>query len=134
LQLYNNLVTLNFIEKVLDFLFKGEQIDNTELHIFTVASTMMGLVCITIDFVYYKISGKSLFNLSYIGLGTIWVFLFWGIGAGFVSYIGAILGILATTVQTCVIVGISWPLIFPRLIDYISKKEPDEQPTSEKQN
>lgn len=73
-----------------------------------------------------------MFNLSYIGFkGTILMFLFWGLGAGIVGFLSSRLGLIAFTIQASILMGLGWPLMFPRLYSYtktnINEIEPEEE-------
>lgn len=125
---------LEYLKQSCLFLFGESTLDNLNYPylIFLIATSAIGLLCVLLDFAYYKTTdGKSLFNLSYIGWkGTILMFLFWGIGAGIVGFLSARLGLIAFSIQASVIMGLGWPLMFPRLYSYtktnISDIEPEE--------
>ncbi len=105
--------------------------------IFLISTSIIGLLCVTLDFSYYKTTnGKSIFNLSYIGWkGIVSMFLFWGIGAGIVGFLASRLGLIAFSIQASIIIGLGWPLMFPRLYSYakanIDEIEPEESFTPE---
>ena len=120
---------LEYINQTMLFLF-GES-DLTHLNfpylVFFMSTSTIGLLCVLLDFSYYKTSkGKSLFGLSYIGWdGVFLMFLFWGIGAGIVGFLSARLGFIASTVEASIIMGLGWPLMFPKLYSY-SKNQIEE--------
>ncbi len=121
------------------FLFGESNIE--QLHfpylIFLISTSVIGLLCVSLDFAYYKTTnGKSIFNLSYIGWkGTVLMFLFWGIGAGIVGFLASRLELIAFSIQASIILGLGWPLMFPRLYSYvkanINEIEPEESFTFE---
>jgi len=89
----NIIKILEYLKQACLFLF-GES--NTEhlnypYLVFFISTASIGLLCILLDFAYYKTTnGKSIFNLSYIGIkGTALMFLFWGVGAGIVGFLSA---------------------------------------------
>lgn len=98
--------------------------------VFLISTSLIGLLCVLLDFAYYKTTkGKSIFNLSYIGTkATILMFLFWGIGAGIVGYLSSRLGLIAFSIQASIIMGLGWPLMFPRLYSYAKTNIDDIEP------
>lgn len=115
---------MDFIAKVLDFFFKG----GVEQHlIFGAASAVVGVLIVTLDWIYYFIKRKSFLNLTYDSRRSILVFLLWGVGAGLVGLIGGAFNVFQENLQACVSVGIGWPSITPRLIECSTMNE-DTQP------
>lgn len=105
--------------------------------VFFISTSAIGLLCVTLDFAYYKTSkGKSIFKLSYIeGKSTFLVFLFWGIGSGIVGFLASRLELIAFSIQASITIGLGWPLMFPRIYEYsksnMGELEPDESTASE---
>jgi hypothetical protein len=117
------------------FLFGDSNLNNLNYPylVFLISTSLIGLLCVLLDFAYYNVTnGKSIFLLSYIGkMGTILMFLFWGIGAGIVGFLAVRLGLIAFTIQASIIMGLGWPLMFPRLYALasgnINNIEPEEE-------
>ena len=136
---YTYFKVLEYFEQSLLFLFGQSNIEhlNFPYIIFLISTSSIGLLCVFLDYAYYKITnGKSIFNLSYIGIkGTLLMFLFWGVGAGIVGYLSLRLNLIAFSVQASIIVGLGWPLLFPKLYEMakinISEIEPEEIPGTE---
>jgi hypothetical protein len=119
---------MEFIDKVLDFFFKG----GAEQHlIFGAASSVVGLLVVTLDYIHYLVKRKSFLNLSYNGAGLILVFLLWGLGAGLVGLLGGVAGIFQETNIACLSVGIGWPSMIPRLLESSTSKEETQPATKE---
>ncbi|MCG8307416.1 MAG: hypothetical protein MI975_08485, partial [Cytophagales bacterium] len=78
--------------------------------IFLFSTSFIGLLCVLLDFAYYRVSGgNSIFKLSYIGFWpTVWMFLFWGVGSGIVGYLSVRLELIAFSIQSSIIVGLGW--------------------------
>lgn len=88
--------------------------------IFLFSTSFIGLLCVLLDFAYYKVTnGNSIFNLSYIGVGpTLLMFLFWGVGSGIVGFLSVRLDLFAFSINSSIVMGLGWPLVFPRLYKY----------------
>lgn len=111
---------MQFWDALVTFLFtpgqgKLDGMSNGYL-IFATASAFWGLVVVGIDFLLYKLKGKSFLTMTYRGFGTLLIFVLWGIGAGLGGLIGAASVVVQLNLQACAIVGVSWPLILPRLL------------------
>lgn len=125
---------LEYLKQSCLFLFGESNLEHLDYPylIFLISTASIGLLCVLLDFAYYKTTkGKSIFNLSYIGnKGIILMFLFWGIGAGIVGFLSARLGLIAFSIQASIIMGLGWPLMFPRLYSFakanINEIEPEE--------
>ena len=132
---------LEYIKQTGLFLFGEPSLEqlNYPYLIFLISTSSIGLLCVLLDFAYYKVTnGKSIFGLSYIGTkGIILMFLFWGIGAGIVGFLSSRLGLIALKVQASIIMGLGWPLMFPKLYSYaktnIDDIEPEETFVSEQE-
>lgn len=104
------------------FLFGEANLDhlNYPYLIFLISTASVGLLCVLLDFAYYKTNkGKSLLNLVYIGTrDTLLIFLFWGIGSGIVGFLAVRLELMAFSIQASIIMGLAWPFLFPKLYSY----------------
>lgn len=119
---------LNFLNYLIEylwvsalFLFGKDSHEHLNLPylVFLISTALVGLFCVALDATNYKITQKSLFNLAYIGTkGTLLMFFLWGAGAGIVGYLAVRLGLIAFTIQASIIVGLGWPLIFPRIYSF----------------
>jgi len=130
---------LEYFRQTCLFIFGEASIEhlNYPYLVFFISTSAIGLLCVTLDFAYYKTSkGKSIFKLSYIeGESTFLVFLFWGIGAGIVGFLASRLELIAFSIQASITIGLGWPLMFPRIYEYsksnMSELEPYESTTTE---
>jgi hypothetical protein len=90
----------------------------------------MAFVAVLLDRVIYEVKGKSVLDLSY-GKGawnTIRLLFVWSLGAGLGGFLGAEADIFKLTRLATISVGVGWPLILPRLLDSLTRKEDDQEP------
>lgn len=118
---------MSFIDALLE-LFLGESgiipptYEGSAILLFAVCCTIMSILVIILDRISYSVLERSYLNLSYgkkISTTIRLVFL-WSIGAGIGGYFGASFNIFEITRNACVMAGISWPFILPRLIESFS--------------
>jgi len=119
---------MEFFEKVFRFLM-GEGVEKHM--IFGTSSAIVGLLIVILDCAYFLVKKKSLLFLSYRGFRAIFVIVIWGFGAGLVGLIGGAINILQENLQACIVVGIGWPAIFPRIIESASSREETQVATKE---
>jgi hypothetical protein len=94
-------------------------------------SAMMGLIVVVLDWVVFKVRGKSALNLTYGPhfATTFRLLLLWGIGAGLGSILGFAMEILQPTRAACIGFGIAWPVVLPRIVDQVDREiEQDAEP------
>jgi hypothetical protein len=98
--------------------------------VFAVASTAMAFLVVLLDRVIFSVRGRSLFNLSYGNTlsATLRLLLLWSVGAGLGGLLGSAANIVQMTRYACITVGVGWPLILPRLIESITKREDEREP------
>lgn len=98
--------------------------------VFAVASTFTAFVVVLLDRVIFSVRGRSLFKLSYGKSlsGTARLITLWSVGAGLGGLLGSQASIVQMTRYACITVGVGWPLILPRLIESITKREDEQEP------
>lgn len=83
---------------------------------FSLASAIIGLIIVMIDWSIFTTKKKSYLNLTY-DKNKIPALLFaWVIGAGGVGFIGLITNILNFHIMGAVGAGAGWPVLFPRIL------------------
>ncbi len=84
--------------------------------VFTAASAILGILIVACDRALTVIRpGKpSLLGLHY-GRWPVVVIL-WGFGSGAIGFVAVALGLMQLTIQSCVTIGISWTIIFPKIL------------------
>ena len=84
--------------------------------IFVTASAIAGFVIMLLDFGGYFLKGTSFLGMSY-NRQSKWVFILivWTFAAAAVSYLGLIMKIFNSTIQSCVVVGASWIFLAARI-------------------
>jgi hypothetical protein len=123
--------TTAFWREIFDFL-SGDKASLEDYHhkyfYFAVACGFIGLVVVIFDFIFTKVSGTSLLNLGYLGIGkTVFLIVFWGLGAGIGGYLAAISEIVHMNIKGCGFIGVGWPFVLPRLISSAREQTEDEQ-------
>jgi hypothetical protein len=102
--------------------------------VFAMGSAIMGMAAIILDVVLFLVKERSIFSLTYKDTrSTIRLTLLWGLGSAIGSYFGVAMSILQLTRGGCIAAGVTWPLILPRIVDSLTRKE-DVQPAEEEQS
>ena len=124
------------IINALDLLFgnTGQLPGNAEFKplSFAIASSGMGLVIVLLDVVAFLTLRRSYLKLAHGFPKSIRLAILWGVGAGLGGFLGAGFEVLQLNRLACVTVGVSWPLILPRVIksageDELQQKEIEEE-------
>jgi sterol desaturase/sphingolipid hydroxylase (fatty acid hydroxylase superfamily) len=77
--------------------------------VFLGASLILGLIVISVDILAYYLKDKSFLDMKYNRQTKYWLVIpAWAFASTFVSYMGLIMGIFNSTIQSCVIVGFTW--------------------------
>ena len=94
--------------------------------VFLGASFILGLLVISLDLIAFNLKGKSFLDMKYNKeTKYLKVIIFWTIACMFVSYLGLIMNIFNSTIQSCVIVGFSWIYLTARIAN--KKAEPEAE-------
>lgn len=120
------------LSDLMSFLFSPEGANSIDtdlsLLLFSLASGIIGLAVVFLDFLVVKtVKRNSFLKLSYDGLGAVFVFLLWGLGACLGAYIGAAAGIFEITRVASVFVAVSWTTVLPRIIDSLGNENSPER-------
>lgn len=94
-----------------------------------ITSMLYGLLVLILDFCYFRYSKKSVFNLSYISSGTLWIILFYAGGAGVSGFFFSMLNVITPTNLGCFTVSVAWPFIFPKIIYQKQLENEPEEPS-----
>lgn len=91
--------------------------------VFLGASFLLGLIVILLDLIINNLKGKSFLDMKYNKETKYFqVIVFWTIASTFVSYLGLIMNIFNSTIQSCVIVGFTWIYLAAKIAN--KKAEP----------
>ncbi len=102
-----------------------EKIDYTKKTIvFLGASAIVAFLMITLDFACFYLKNKSFLGMHYNAKSKYWLILIiWTFASMIVSYLGVIMNIFNSTIQSCVIVGATWIYLFAKIAN--QKSEPE---------
>ncbi|USD20199.1 hypothetical protein ACJJIC_16910 [Microbulbifer sp. ANSA002] len=108
---------------------EGKLVDGTHypLALFALSSATMGFLVVLLDWLMHLSGRDSVLKLIYRGPNIVWLILLWGLGAGLGGFVGAAFGILQLNRAACITIGISWPLILPRIISSLDQHEEREE-------
>lgn len=92
--------------------------------VFIGASATLGFFIVLLDMADHYLFKKSFLGLNY-GSRTryIGVIIAWTFASSFVSYLGLIIHVFNSTIQSCAVVGISWLFIIVRLTKKLNQPE-----------
>lgn len=92
--------------------------------VFLGASAILGLLIIILDMVVFNLFDKSFLGMHYTSKSKyLWIILGWTFATTLVSYLGLIMSIFNSTIQSCVVVGISWLYIIIQLTNKLTKPD-----------
>jgi len=111
-----------------------DQLITQEKIIFSGACGVVSLLAFIVDFMIYKTQGtQSRLGIVYkLANGFVLAFL-WIIGASIVGYFSTMLGIFSPTPQSIITVGLSWPIIFIKIVNRSNQDAgtEEEEPVTE---
>jgi hypothetical protein len=100
--------------------------------IFAIGCAIIGILTIFADVSFYLIKHESILSLKHTFKNTS-IFIFaWAFGAAFWGYIGQMLNIFQVSLLSCATVGISWPIIFTKVLSSFRSKDEEQTLTVEK--
>ena len=99
--------------------------------IFSVGCSIIGVLTVIADLSFYIIKGESLLLLKHSLKNTLIFLLAWAFGAAFLGYIGQMLNIFQVSLFSCATVGISWPIIFTKILSKIKESDDYQKVTEE---
>jgi len=97
--------------------------------IFALGCAIMGILTVIADLSFFLIREESLFGLRH-GLRNTSTFTgAWALGALIIGYLGQVINIFQVSLLACATVGISWPIIFIKILGKVHKvpEHEDEQ-------
>lgn len=100
-----------------------EKLDCTEKNlVFLGASAIIGILVVLLDIASNYTFEKSFLGMHYSSKSKyLWIIVAWSFATVVVSYFGLIMGIFNSTIQSCVVVGISWLYIIVQLTNKYTK-------------
>jgi hypothetical protein len=113
---------LELLQVLFDFLFDPRGVDLGEhpagRFVFAVASAILGILIVGCDWALTVIRpGKpSLLGLKYLHWHWSVVVMLWGFGSGAIGFVAVALGLMQLTIQSCITIGISWTILFPKIL------------------
>ncbi len=117
-----------YLDALYEFCIEFKRLENISYQqktvVFLGASAMLGLLIIILDIIVSKLYNKSFLGMHYTSNSKyLWVIIGWPIATVFVSYLGLIMSVFNTTIQSCVVVGLSWLYIIIQLTNKFTKPE-----------
>ena len=87
--------------------------------VFAAASAILGILIVGCDWALTVIRpGKpSLLGLNYVHWPV--VVTLWGFGSGAIGFVAVALGLMQLTIQSCITIGISWTILFPKILSRV---------------
>ncbi len=119
---------MNIVVEFMRFIFAGSLPQGAE-HVmkakvfFILTSALMGMLVLLTDYAYFKLKGRntSLLRLTAVYIGPVgkrfFAVILWIFTSAVVALLGDIFGILQASRQSALLVAISWPLIFQRIVE-----------------
>lgn len=113
---------LELLQVLFDFLFDPRGVDlgthPAGRFVFAAASAVLGILIVGCDWALTVIrpDKPSLLGLHYGRWRWPVVVILWGFGSGAVGFVAVALGLMQLTIQSCVTIGISWTIIFPKIL------------------
>lgn len=90
--------------------------------IFLGATACTSFLVVFLDILTYIIFKMSFLNMHYDSKKRVFLILvFWTLASTIVSYFGLILDLYNTTMQSCLIIGVSWLYIIIKIVIQINK-------------
>jgi hypothetical protein len=122
---------MGLLALLIEFLFTPGSVDLAKeqygIGVFAIAAGLVGLVVVSADFMLYRVRETSVLKLSYIFPNAFLLWIFWGLGAALGAFLGAITDIVQLSVQSSAVVGITWPLLLPRLVQAPESEQAEQE-------
>lgn len=114
----------NYFDALYQFCLEFKRLENISYErknlVFLGAAAILGFLIILLDLIVAKLFGKSFLGLHYNDKSQfLLIIVCWTFACTFVSYLGLIMNVFNSTIQSCVIVGISWLYIVIHLAEKI---------------
>lgn len=95
--------------------------------VFLGASAIVGLLTILLDFIGYYLMQRSVLGMHYNKHSRYWLILLaWTFASSAVSYLGIIMNIFNSTIQSCVIVGATWIYLAAKIANQHATPDPED--------
>jgi hypothetical protein len=125
-----------FLSALNKLLFLKEPISHVDSDYYIVAfgagCIITSFIVMLVEYANQYIRGSSLFALDYEGRSFIWILCSWATAAFATGVFGLSLDVLQPTIQGCIGVAVSWPLLLSVLTGLRSAPSPggdaDEEP------
>lgn len=98
--------------------------------IFAFGCMIIGILAVIVDCCAYFTVSKSPLKLKH-GLKTVVYLLAWAIGAFVIGLLGQFLKIFVVSLAACVFVGLTWPVMFAKMVEKASNQKMDNDPEPE---
>lgn len=123
------------LDQILDGLFKlfftSESVTgDARRPVFMIGCAIIGILAVVADFSFFIIRGGSLLQLRY-NFKNSFIFIAWPIGAAIIGFFGQIIDIFQISMQACATIGLSWPVVFAKILKKIEEKEETQTPSNE---
>lgn len=106
--------------------------ESTILLVFAAASAVMGTVVVLLDWIILTVHGRSLLNLGYAGVfRSLGMVALWGAGAGLGALLGGWADIFEINRNACLVAGVAWPAVLPRVLAATGESEEIQQPAGD---
>ena len=117
-----------YINALYQFCLEFKRLENISYEqknlVFLGASALFGFLIILLDITVYHLYDKSFLGMHYTSKSKYLVVIVgWTFATCAVSYLGLIMSVFNSTIQSCVIVGISWLYIIIRLTNKFTKPD-----------
>lgn len=101
--------------------------------IFILGCLIVGFIVAVCDFLVYLFHNKSILKVEHGLKNTLLLLLLWPIGASVIGFLGIALKVFLISIGACVLVGLSWPLIFSKLAEKAGKEAIKNDPEPEQE-
>lgn len=91
--------------------------------IFAIGCAFIGLLAVFADLCFYLIRNQSLLGVKHGYKESIVFMVAWSFGAFIIGYVGQVLAIFQVNLLACATVGLSWPVVFVKIIEYLAEQK-----------
>lgn len=98
--------------------------------IFSIGCMIVGVLVVLVDCCAYYTGTRSALGLKH-GTKTIAYLIAWSVGAFVIGLLGQFLKIFVVSLAACLLVGISWPVLFAKMVENANKQKMKDDPEPE---
>ena len=98
--------------------------------VFVVSCGIFGLLAVGADLFLFLIRKKSVLNLKHGLRNTLLFAVAWCLGAMIIGFFGQITAVFQVSVLACLTVGLTWPVLFTKMLEEIGEAQEPIQPHS----